>query len=339
MSRLRKALLAILVILAVGLAASGVAALRVYRSTAKGRPEGRPVKVVVAPGSSGSEIVRVLEARRVVRSGSIFRLFLRAKGVGGDLRAGEYELRESMPFEEVLAALRKGPELSFVKLTIPEGLTLEQTAVQVEEQTRISREDFLAAATPSTVRPAILPPGGTSLEGFLYPQTYNVIERERAEDLVRRMVRQFDEETARLSWDRAEGAGLSSYEALVIASLVEEEAKVDEERPIISAVIHNRMRKKMRLEIDATVQYALKKYEGQTIMLADLEVDSPYNTYRVPALPPTPISSPRASSIRAALQPAGTGAVYYVLTPDCRRHFFTASYQEFLRAKARPRRC
>ncbi|MGH2732496.1 MAG: endolytic transglycosylase MltG [Actinomycetota bacterium] len=340
MSGVRRFIFSFLVVASVGVAGAGLAALGMYRSAARGRPEGRPVKVVVTPGTSGSEIVRMLEARQVVRSGEIFRLFLRTKDVGGDLKAGEYELRRDMPFEEVLAALRKGPEVSFAKLTIPEGLTLEQTAVRVEERTHVSGEDFLAAATPSTVRPEILPPGVANLEGFLYPETYNVIERESATDLVRRMVRQFEKETSQLfPRDRAAAGGLSPYDALVIASLVEEEAKVDEERAIISAVIHNRLRKKMRLEIDATVQYALKKYGGQTLTLADLEVDSPHNTYRIPALPPTPISSPRASSIRAALQPADTDALYYVLAPDCRHHFFSASYQEFLKAKARPRRC
>jgi UPF0755 protein len=343
-SRGRKLVLGFLAVAVVGVVAAGLAAFGVYRSAAKGRPDGRPVKVIVAPGTSGEEIVRLLEAKDVVRSGSVFRWYLRAKGVGSDLKAGEYELREDMPFDEVLAALREGPEVAYTKLTIPEGLTLEQTAALVEERTHISRREFLAAATPSTIRPAILPPGGMGLEGFLYPQTYFVIERESAEDLVRRMVRQFEKETSDLSWNRTAPrghppAGLSDYDALVIASLVEEEARVDDERPIISAVIHNRLRKGMRLEIDATVQYALKKYEGQPITLSDLEVDSPHNTYRIPGLPPTPISSPRASSIRAALQPADTGAIYYVLTPDCRRHFFTPSYQEFLKAKARPRRC
>ncbi|MGH2768840.1 MAG: endolytic transglycosylase MltG, partial [Actinomycetota bacterium] len=199
--------------------------------------------------------------------------------------------------------------------------------------THITREEFLAAATPATARPSVLPPGIETLEGFLYPKTYRVLERAGAEDVVRQLVDQFEKEAFPSPLGLAANFDLTEYQILVIASLIEEEAKADEERAKISSVIHNRLRRGMKLEIDATVQYAVKKY-GQPLTVSDLQVDSPYNTRKFPGLPPTPISSPGIESVEAAVEPAGSDALYYVLTADCTHHFFTASYDEFLREKA-----
>lgn len=315
--------------------AAGAGVAVKYRDSEEGRPGGAEVRVVVPPGASGSEIAGTLEREGVVSSAAFFRAFLALRGAGADLRAGEYVLRREMGFDEVLAALRRGPADEFVNLTVPEGFTLEQAAEKVGATTHVSRDEFLQAATPATVRPALLPAEATSLEGFLYPETYRVIEREGAADLVRRMVGQFEKATAGLPWDRAASLGVTPYQALVVASLVEEESKVDEERPLVAAVVYNRLRQGIKLEIDATVQYAVKKYAGEPLTMSDLAVDSPYNTRRYPGLPPTPIAGPRLGSIRAALEPAESDALYFVLSPDCRSHVFTADYNEFLRAKER----
>lgn len=304
----------------------------------RGSPGGGAVKVVVTPGSSGSAIAERLAEKRVVSSSLAFRIFLRLRGGGSDLKAGEYALREAMPFDELLAELRKGPEVRFVRLTIPEGFNLEQIAARVSERTHISRDQFLQAAATATVRPAPFGEEAGTLEGLLYPKTYFVSERETAESLVGRLVAQFEKETARVEWARAATLRVTPYQALVIASLIEEEAKEDVERPQISAVIHNRLRLGMKLEIDATIQFAVRKYDGRPLTQSDLEIDSPYNTRRYPGIPPGPIASPRLLSIVAALEPASSDAIYFVLTPDCKRHLFTASYREFLRAKQQLRR-
>lgn len=320
----------------IALAALVIVVLALYLASTNGSAEGEPVAVVIRPGWNGSRIADELERRQVVGSPLAFRIFARLHGSTTDLKAGEYRLRTEMPFSVLLSELRKGPPVAFRRLTIPEGMTVNQAAEVVGRSTHISAEAFLQAASAATSRPAILPDGVTSLEGFLYPSTYFVIENETPVDLVRRLIAQFEKATADLDWDSSKNLNRTAFETLVISSMIEEEAKVDADRPLISAVIHNRLRRGMKLEIDATVQYAVSKY-GQRLTENDLNVDSPYNTRRYPGLPPGPISSPRVASIRAALSPADTDAIFFVLTEDCKHHLFTNDYDEFLSAKARQR--
>lgn len=306
----------------------------------QGREGGQSVKVSIKNGTSGSAIAHRLEEKGVVQSALAFRLYLKMSKSTQALKAGEYQLRADMPYPELVAELQKGPAVEFVKLPIPEGLNLQQTAAQVEKHTHIGAAEFLAAATPATVRPAILPPDISTLEGFLYPTTYFVGERETAASLVRRLVHQFERQLNRQDVDKAGNLGRSPYEILIIASMIEEEAKADDERTKISAVIHNRLRRSMPLGIDATIQYAVRKYEGQPLTRSDLEIDSPFNSRTRAGLPPHPISSPRAGSMQAALNPESADYLFYVLGPDCVHHVFSTNSAEFLRAKARqPANC
>ncbi|MGQ0678454.1 MAG: endolytic transglycosylase MltG [Actinomycetota bacterium] len=332
-----RAFLALLI--AIGLIAGG--AFLYYTNLVAGpKGAGGPeVAVTIAEGSSATAIAEKLEQLRVVDSALAFRLYLRKNGISSDLRAGEYQLQAAQPFASLVEELKKGPPAEFVKLSIPEGLNLEQTAAQVERQTHIKGADFLAEATPAKVQPGILPTTGTTLEGFLYPSTYFVEETETAATLVARMIAEFDKQTGTALQDSAE-VGQTPYEVLIIASLIEEEAKADDERAKISAVIHNRLKRNIPLGIDATIQYAVKKYEGQPLTVSDLAIDSPFNSRTRTGLPPNPLSSPRGSSVVAALNPASEDSIYYVLTADCVHHFFTADYNAFLRAKAQqPRNC
>lgn len=320
----------------IALAALVIVVLALYLASTNGSPKGEPVAVVIRPGWSGARIADELERKEVVGSALTFRIFARLHGSTTDLKAGEYRLRSEMPFSVLLSELRKGPPVEFRRLTIPEGMTIDQVAQVVGRSTHISPEAFLQVAAPATARPAILPDGVTSLEGFLYPSTYFVIEKESPTDLVRRLIRQFEKATADLDWESSKEPNRTPYETLIIASMIEEEAKVDADRTLISAVIRNRLRRGMKLEIDATVQYAVSKY-GQPLTENDLNVDSPFNTRRYPGLPPGPISSPRIASIRAALAPSDTDAIFFVLTEDCKHHLFTNDYDEFLRVKASQR--
>jgi len=267
-------------------------------------------------------------------------LYLKTSGVTGGLKAGKYNLRSDMPFPELVSQLEMGPEIKFVKLVVPEGLNIEQTAGQVGKLTHVSAEDFLAAATPDTVRPDILPDDISTLEGFLYPTTYFIEEKDTPESVVLRIVGQFTKQFQKQDVAKAAELGRTPYEILIIASMIEEEAKADDERTKISAVIHNRLKQGIALGIDATTQYAVRKYSGQPLTKSDLESDSPFNTRKRAGLPPTPISSPRASSINAALNPASESYLYYVLGADCVHHTFTTNSADFIRAKARqPRNC
>jgi UPF0755 protein len=306
-----------------------------------GTATGLPVKVTIPSGSSAATIATRLEQRGVIENALAFRLYLKSQKVRSELRAGDYQLRTGLAFSTVLQKLKKGPAIEYVKLVIPEGLNIDQASAQVGRLTHISAEDFKAAAERAVARPAILPPEVKSLEGFLYPTTYFVDKKETAASLVGRMVKQFDEEAAKAGLpEAAQAVGRTPYEIMTIASLIEEEAKAPEEREKISAVINNRLRTGMPLGIDATVQYIVGKYSGQPLTVSDLENPSPYNTRIHAGLPPGPISSPRESSIEAALHPAPTQDLYYVLTGDCLHHLFTPSYSEFLAGKAaKPKGC
>lgn len=309
-----------------------------------GRPSGRPVDVEIERGTSGAAIASQLERMGVIDSALAFRVYMKVKDLPG-VQAGRYRLRTGMSHEAVTAALAKGPSVEFVKLVIPEGSNLDQVAAQVARLTHIEAADFIAAATAATVRPSILPPGIDTLEGFLYPATYYVEETETAQSLVKRLVAEFEEKASDVGLERASAMGRTPYEILIVASMIEEEAKTkpedpSDERTKMSSVIHNRLKKGIPLGIDATIQYAVKKFQGQPLTQSDLEIDSPFNTRRRQGLPPTPISSPRAASIAAALEPAQTDLLYYVLSSDCVHHVFTASYDAFLKAKAsQPTRC
>jgi len=304
-----------------------------------GASEGKPVQFQVEQGTSASRIAEGLEKAGLIDSALSFRIFIKLKEQGAGLRAGDYTLRTGLSHERLLAILRKGPPGKFVRLVIPEGLTLEQTAAQVEKLTHISAADFLGAALAFSGRPSFLPEG-SSLEGFLYPATYFVEEKETALTLVGRLVDQFRKVADKANLKSAASLGKTPYEIIIIASMIEEEAKANEERDEISAVIHTRLQRGIPLGIDATIQYAVKKYDGQPLTKSDLEIDSPFNSRTRAGLPPTPIASPRLESIVAALNPAEVDFIYYVLTPDCVHHLFTASYEEFNRAKAKaPTNC
>ena len=226
------------------------------------------------------------------------------------------------------------PPLETYTLLIPEGFTVEQTASKVEKDTEgsVTEEEFLTAARAGGYDYDFLSSADGNLEGFLFPKTYEVTSETTARGVVKKLLEQYGLETESLDWSRAQQLGVTPYEVLIVASLIEEEAKVPEHRPLIASVIYNRLRKNMKLGIDATVQYALGEWK-QELTYSDLEVDSPFNTYRIAGLPPAPICSPGFESIRAALYPAQTDYIYYILTGADGRHSFTADYAQFMRWK------
>lgn len=310
------------------------AAVGAYSLTSSGAPGG-DVEVEVPGGASTSAIASALSEAGVISSPLVFRVLAKVRGLDGKLKAGRYTLRRGMGPQAALDALRAGPELKTVPVTIPEGYTVKQVAARVGARTHITEAAFSQAAQSGTIRAAIQPASSKSLEGLLFPDTYTVDERTDAAGLVRRMVQTFEEVTSGLDWTVPESKGLSRYQALVIASLVEREAKVPEDRAKVAAVVYNRLAKGMRLEIDATVLYDLPAHKVPT--RADLRRDSPYNTYLRAGLPPTPIANPGLEAIRATLAPAAIDALYYVVIDPSGRHGFTSSYAEFQRMlKLRP---
>jgi UPF0755 protein len=324
--------------LAVLLVAGFVAGAWLLRQVDPGGGPGAAVKVDIVPGTSVAGVAAQLDDQGVISSARIFRLYLKVKGGAGAIQAGEYELRENLSMGDAQAALRRGPSIRFEKLVVPEGLTLDQIADRVGAVPGRSRDKFLAVAKSGAVRSRWQPPGQNSLEGILFPDTYLLTDKEDETAIVRRLVGRFEEVASEVGLSDAAGpTGLSPYQMVVAASLVESEAKVPEDRRLIASVIQNRLQKGMRLQIDATVLYALGKHK-ERVLYKDLEIDSPYNTYRIDGLPPTPISAVGKASLEAMLHPADTTFLYYVLSDKNGKHAFATTFSEFEAFKAEARR-
>lgn len=290
-----------------------------------------PVHVFIEEGESASQIADKLHQNGVITSATLFRFLSWLQGKQADFKPGSYIFYTGMHYGEVFAMLEEGPNY-LVRLTIPEGLTVEQTAARVSQNMAVTEEDFLAAASSGDYEVDLIPPENqNNLEGFLFPKTYEVEAYGPAREVVEVLLAQFEAETANLDWGKAGELGVSPYGAVIVASLIEREAVLAEERPLVAAVIYNRLRQNMLLQIDATVQYALPEWKD-VLTYDDLETPSPYNTYLHKGLPPAPICNPGLASIEAALSPADVDYLYYVATGDG-GHFFTADYDEFLRVK------
>lgn len=290
-----------------------------------------PVHVHIGEGETASQIADKLHQNGVITSATLFRLLSWLQGKQGDFKPGSYIFYTGMHYGEVFAMLEEGPNHR-IRLTIPEGLTVEQTAAKVSQNMAVSEEEFLAAASRGDYGVDLIPPENQdNLEGFLFPKTYELEAGAPAEQVVEVLLTQFDAETANLDWGKASELGITPYGAVIVASLIEREAVLAEERALVAAVIYNRLRQDMLLQIDATVQYALPEWKD-VLTYDDLKTPSPYNTYLHKGLPPAPICSPGLASIEAALSPADVDYLYYVATGDG-GHFFTADYEEFLRVK------
>ncbi len=242
-------------------------------------------------------------------------------------------MRQGLNAGDALDALRRGPVVEFVTVTFPEGSWLTDFARILEDETHISADDFLDVVRSGRVRSRFLPPGIKALEGLLFPSTYQVVEGDSAETVARRLVDEFEKRAAKLDLSRGRALGRTPYEVIIVASLVEAEAKLDEERARIARVIYNRLSKRMPLGVDATVNYALGVHRLE-LTRSELAIDSPYNTREVVGLPPTSIGAPGAASLEAALEPADGEWLYYVLADCDGRHAFSVDYSGFLEDRA-----
>jgi UPF0755 protein len=295
-------------------------------------PPGEEVDVLVPNGARLTDLGSLLSEPDVVANGTLFRLWIRNQDI--ELQAGTYRFRRNSSFEEVADVLREGPLVAATfDVTIPEGLTLEQIIEAINERVpRLTPDALRSALDDPANRSRFLPPDQPSMEGMLFPSTYEVSALDSAGVLVNRMVAEMDRQAVQagidegLTGDRL--PSLTSYEILVVASLIERETGNAEESSKIARVIYNRMLEGMPLGIDATSRY-ISELTGEPL---DFESESPYNTRNRPGLPPTPIAAPGRASIDAALSPATGDWLYYVLE-EKGKHFFTNNYEEFLAAK------
>jgi UPF0755 protein len=311
-------------------------AIYVIYATATGG-EDEPVgaaKVEVVKGDTLSSVAEKLERAGVIDSAFMFKAEARLGGYGTEIKTGEYTFNPGEDSEKILQKLTAGAAVPTLVITVPEGLNLEQTAQEVARQSGVSAAAFEEAARRTDYGYGFLEdPAIESTEGFLFPKQYEFEEGTTAPQMVTRMLEQYLLETQTLDISGAKKRlNLTEYELVTVASLIEKEASNPEERPLVASVIYNRIREDMPLQIDATVLYALD-HPKKELALADLKIDSPYNTYENTGLPPGPICSPSRQSLEAAINPAETDYLYYVLKADGEEHFFTGSYSEFLKWK------
>lgn len=310
-----------------------------YYSWCGGTGDGQtPVSVRVPEGTTGEGVIEILHGAGVIRCGGVLgRVRLQETELADEIRAGRYELMTNMPLESALAVLTTPPKVvKTLTTTVPEGYRITQIAETVSDELGLSGPRFAQRAeSGSFALPPYLLEGTPTTEGFLFPKTYEFASRGLTEDVViDRMLEQFSTEVGGLPWRRATRLDVSPYEVVTIASMIEREASIASERPLIAAVIYNRLRVGEILGIDATLQY-IDPDPSDGLTESDLAIESPYNTRLHEGLPPTPIANPGLASIRAALRPADSDVRYYVLCGEDGSHEFTDDYDQFLADKQR----
>jgi UPF0755 protein len=295
--------------------------------------KGKVVEVTIPKGASAQRVGEVLEEAGIIESAFAFRVAAWLGEGAEDIQAGVYEIATGLTATDALETLAEtSPILDFVNVTFPEGSWLVDFARIVDEKTHLDGDKFLALVENGKIDSAFRPDDVETMEGLLFPSTYQVIEQDTARSLAERLSRQFEAAMEGLDTAVIDEMGISVYEAIIVASMIEAEASVAGDRDKIAAVIYNRLDEGMTLGIDATVLYAIGEHKEE-LTVSDLEVDSPYNTRKYPGLPPTPIGAPGSASLEAALNPADGTWLYYVLA-DCEgNHAFSTSYDEFLQNK------
>lgn len=290
------------------------------------------IELKIEPGTSSSQIGQLLYNHQLIKSRFVFNTILKVRGLDQQLKAGYYALRPSAHLNRIIKQLVEG-EVATFQITIPEGFTVEEIAKRLAELTAYTSEDFLAEARHNLFAKPYLRTEGIgnryTVEGFLYPNTYIIPKEYSPQQILQVMLDEFEERWWERLKDETDRMSFTPYQIMIVASLIEAEAKLKEERPLIAAVIYRRLNNNMLLQLDASVQYSLPARKSR-VLYRDLDVESLYNTYRYPGLPPGPVCSPGDSSIEAALAPAETDYLFYFARKDG-SHVFSKTYQEHLR--------
>jgi UPF0755 protein len=272
--------------------------------------------ITIKHGANAMRIGELLKEEGIIKNAYAFTLFLRLTGKADDLKAGTYKIKPGTNYVSLIGKLIKGSEI-YVRITIPEGFSVEQIAERLYKNKIIDE--------PKRFINRII---RDDLRGFLFPETYNFISNQGEGRVIETMRNEFNKFFTRAQKDKAKKLGYTIKEIVTLASLVEKEAKVPAERPVISAIFHKRLKKRIYLESCASVLFALGEHKKR-LRYKDLEIESPYNTYRRFGLPPTPICSPGKESLMAALHPADTDYLYFFSKGDG-SHIFSKTYKEHL---------
>lgn len=295
--------------------------------------EGIPVEISIPEGASTGDIAQLLKEAQLIDHPLLFRLKSKMDGYDGTYKHGTYTILTGTDQETIMEAFQHGAiDADQIKVTIPEGYTAKQIAALLEEKGVMTAAEFLEAANSIDYHYDFiqnLPQRSCVLEGYLFPDTYFFSPGTTGRAAVEKMLQQFDQVLQSV----AEESPYSLDEIVTIASIIESEIRVPKEREIASGVIYNRLEKKMKLQMCSTVLYALDK-RRDVLLLEDLEIESPYNTYRNDGLPIGPISNPGEAALEAAFHPDQNDYYYFVLKAEADgEHVFTETYEEFLAAK------
>jgi UPF0755 protein len=286
------------------------------------------IVVEIPRGAALSGVAEILESAGVIRSAPAFALLARWEGQAEALRAGEYAFTPNLRAREVLDRLAAGAVMTH-RVVVPEGLRMEEVAARIEAAGLGSAAEFLnVAREPATAAALGIP--GASLEGYLFPETYELAKGLPASEITRLMVEHFFAVWREVE-PQAAARGLSMHEVVILASLIEKETGAPQERPLIAAVFLNRLARGMRLETDPAVIYGIPNFDGNLRRAHLADVTNPYNTYQHGGLPPGPIASPGAAALSAVVDPAEADYLYFVARKDG-THQFSRSYGEHVRA-------
>lgn len=316
--------------------AAGGAAWYVYQQLQPVTGEQIAKNVVIPSGTSVRGIGQLLEEQGLIRDAELFNYYVKYKGVGPKLKAGEYQFTTGQAIDEMLTAMVEGDTVvSAMRFTIPEGWNVEQIADHLAKEGIVEKADFLKEVNegdfPEFPFVAAIPDHADRkhrLEGYLFPETYEVDKDATAHDVVSRMLAQFQKEWKPEWTEQLKQYNLTMDEAVNLASIVEREVTVDKERPLVAGVYYNRIRDKWPLQADATVQFILGKQRDR-LTFEDLKVKSPYNTYTNPGLPPGPIANPGRASLEAVANPAKHDYFFYVTKKDgTSEHYFSKTLKE-----------
>ncbi|WP_410512198.1 endolytic transglycosylase MltG [Paenibacillus sp. BR2-3] len=338
---MKSAVRTVLILILLLAAAVGGGAWYIWNGMQPVDSAGPAVTFTIEKGMGSSEIADLLEKNGIIRKSLFFKGYLKWTKEGSQFKAGTYSAKPGDTYDDLITRLNAGDVVKeeTVVFTIPEGYTAEQVVDKLEEAWKIDSAVFLelvnsGATLKKTDVLGIPEDKGIRhrLEGYLFPETYEIVKDSTAQEVVEVMLEQLEKKLNTIpDWQqKLKERGLTLHELLTVASLVEREVVVDSERPLVAGVIYNRLKKGQKLEIDATVQYLLDKPK-ERLLNKDLEVDSPYNTYRNVGLPPGPICNPGQAAIEAALSPKASDYFFYVTKKDgSQGHLFAKTYKEHL---------
>lgn len=290
-----------------------------------------PIIIEVKPGMQTAQIAALLKEKNIISHDTFFEIEAKFKGLDKKLQTGQYVFHSNMSSSDVLNELLAGPQQTVIKVTIPEGYTVEQIADLLEKKNVTSKKDFLELAKKSTPYDYMKNDDKNvkyKLEGYLFPDTYEFIRGSSAQKVIYTMTGQFNKELTKQMRERAKEENLSIHELITLASLVEAEAKFTDDRPLIAQVFFNRLKINMPLQSDTTIQYA-RVERKENLSIKDTKIDSPYNTYLHYGLPPGAVGNPGLASIKAVLYPQANDYLYFVADSQGHNHY-NKTYEEHL---------